>query len=50
LVTPNISLPVGFVFYQPDPELSAWDRREKARKKPKGPQAQRLSKPAPNPA
>ena len=24
LVTPKISLPVGFVFYQPAPELSAW--------------------------
>ena len=24
LVTPKISIPVGFVFYQPDPELSAW--------------------------
>jgi len=49
LVTPKISLPVGFVFYQPDPELSAWYRREKARKKHKGPKAQRLPKPAPNP-
>jgi hypothetical protein len=50
LVTPKISIPVGFVFYQPDPELSAWYRREKARKKHKGPKAQRLPKPAPNPA
>ena len=49
LVTPKISIPVGFVFYQPDPERSAWYRREKARKKQKGPQAQRLPKPAPNP-
>ncbi len=24
LVTPKISIPVGFVFYQPAPELSAW--------------------------
>ena len=24
LVTPTISIPVGFVFYQPAPELSAW--------------------------
>jgi hypothetical protein len=50
LVTPKISIPVGFVFYQPDPELSAWYRREKARKKHQGPKAQRLPKPAPNPA
>jgi hypothetical protein len=49
LVTPKISIPVGFVFYQPDPELSAWYRREKARKKHKGPKTQRLPKPAPNP-
>src|SRR5262249_53568406 len=35
LVTPKISIPVGFVFYQPDPELSAWYRREKALKKQK---------------
>ena len=32
LVTPKISIPVGFVFYQPDPELSAWYRQEKAHK------------------
>jgi DDE superfamily endonuclease len=49
LVTPKISIPVGFVFYQPAPELSAWYRWEKARKKHKGPKAQRLPKPAPNP-
>lgn len=41
LVTPKISIPVGFVFYQPDPELSAWYRREKALKKQKVPKAQR---------
>ena len=33
LVTPKISLPVGFVFYQPAPELSAWYKQEKALKK-----------------
>ena len=49
LVTPKLSIPVGFVFYQPDPELSAWYRQEKARKKPKGTKAQRQPKPAPNP-
>ena len=49
LVTPKISIPVGFVFYQPAPELSAWYRQEKARKKQKAPKAQRLPKPAPNP-
>ena len=49
LVTPKISIPVGFVFYQPAPELSAWYRQEKTRKKQKAPKAQRLPKPAPNP-
>ena len=33
LVTPKISIPVGFVFSQPAPELSAWDKQEKALKK-----------------
>jgi hypothetical protein len=49
VVTPKISIPVGFVFYQPDPELSAWYQREKALKKKKVPKAQRPPKPAPNP-
>ena len=49
LVTPKISIPVGFVFYQPDPVLSAWYRKEKALKKQKVPKAQRPPKPAPNP-
>jgi hypothetical protein len=49
LVTPTISIPVGFVFYQPDPEISAWYQREKALKKQKVPKAQRPPKPAPNP-
>ncbi len=49
LVTPKISIPVGFVFYQPDPELSVWYQREKALKKQKVPKAQRPPKPAPNP-
>jgi hypothetical protein len=49
LVTPKISIPVGFVFSQPDPELSAWYRREKALKKQKVPKAQRSPKPAPHP-
>ena len=33
LVTPKNSLPVGFVVYQPAPELSAWYKQEKALKK-----------------
>ena len=49
LVTPKISLPVGFVFYQPAPELSAWYKQEKALKKQGVPTKQRPPKPAPNP-
>ena len=49
LVTPKISIPVGFVFSQPDPELSVWYQREKALKKQKVPKAQRPPQPAPNP-
>jgi hypothetical protein len=33
LVTAKISIPVGFVFYQPAPELSAWYKQDKALKK-----------------
>jgi hypothetical protein len=49
LVTPKISIPVGFVFYQPAPELSAWYKKEKALKKQGVPKNQRPPKPAPNP-
>ena len=49
LVTPKISIPVGFVFYQPAPELSAWYKKEKTLKKQGIPKKQRPSKPAPNP-
>jgi hypothetical protein len=40
---------VGFVFYQPAPELSAWYKQEKALKKQRVPKKQRPPKPAPNP-
>src|SRR5256712_8682037 len=49
LVTPKISIPVGFVFYQPAPELSAWYKKEKTLKKQDIPPKQRTPKPAPNP-
>jgi len=49
LVTPKISIPVGFTFYQPAPELSAWYKQEKALKKQGIPKPQRLPKPPPNP-
>src|SRR5712664_3352229 len=49
LVTPKISIPVGFVFYQPAPELSAWYKKEKVLKKQGVAKKQRPSKPSPNP-
>jgi hypothetical protein len=50
LVTPKISLPVGFVFYRPAPELSAWYKQDKALKKQGVAKNQRPPKPASNPA
>jgi len=50
LVTPTITLPVGFAFYQPAPELSAWYKKEKALKKQGIAQPQRPPKPPANPA
>ena len=49
LVTPKISLPVGVVFYQPAPELSAWYKTDKSLKKQGVLPKQRPRKPAPNP-
>src|SRR5262249_61283752 len=49
LVTPKISIPVGFVFYQPAPELSAWYRRGKKVEKQKTPTTQRPTQPARTP-
>jgi hypothetical protein len=49
-VTPTISLPVGFAFYQPAPEFSAWYKKEKALKKQGVAKPQRPPKPPANPA
>ena len=49
LVTPEITLPVGFTFYQPDPQLSAWYKTEKALKKQGVAKNQRPAKPPVNP-
>ena len=49
VVTPAITLPVGFTFYQPAPELSAWDKKDKALKKQGVPAKQRPPQPPPNP-
>ena len=48
LVTPKISLPVGVVFSQPAPELSAWEKTDKRLKKHGVPPQQRPGQPAPN--
>src|SRR5215510_3492442 len=48
LGTPKISLPVGFGFYQPAPEPSAWYKQAKGLKKQGVPPKQRPPKPAPN--
>ena len=50
LVTPKISIPVGFTFYQPAPEFSAWYKKEKALKKQGVAKPQRPPKPPANPA
>jgi hypothetical protein len=47
-VTPQISLPVGFVFEQPAPELSAWYKQGKRRKQQGVPHPQRPPPPAPH--
>jgi hypothetical protein len=49
LVTPPITLPVGFAFYQPAPELSAWYKQDKVLKKQGVPTKQRPPKPPPHP-
>jgi hypothetical protein len=49
VVTPTLTFPVGFCFYQPAPELSAWDRKEKALKKHGVPSTERPPHPPPNP-
>ena len=49
VVTPVITLPVGFPFYQPAPELSAWYKKDKALKKHGVPAKPRPPQPPPNP-
>ena len=48
LVTPKITVPVGFKFYMPDPALTEWNKKEKARKKLRIPVQQRPPKPQKN--
>jgi DDE superfamily endonuclease len=49
LVTPTITIPMGFAFYPPAPELSAWYKEDKRRKQQGVPKQQRPPKPPPNP-
>jgi hypothetical protein len=49
LVTPTISIPLGFAFYQPAPELSAWYKQERRLKEQGGPTTQRPPKPPATP-
>ncbi len=48
LVTPKITIPVGFAFYMPDPALSAWYQEDKRLKKQAVPSVQRPRKPPQN--
>lgn len=49
VVTPLVTIPVAFVFYQPDPAYSQWSRQSKQLKKLGLPQTQRPPKPPKNP-
>jgi hypothetical protein len=48
-VTPKITIPVGFAFYMPAPELTAWYKQERRLKQRGIPPKQRPPKPPPNP-
>ena len=49
LITPKITIPVGFAFHTPDPALTAWRKEDKELRKKKTPKATRPSKPPRNP-
>src|SRR6266511_1177983 len=50
LVTPVVTIPVGFSFYMPDPALTAWKKADQALKTQGTPPKHRPPKPARNPA
>ena len=50
LVTPQITFPVGFAFYMPDPAWSAWNKEDKRLKKQGVPSRQRPPRPPKNEA
>lgn len=49
LITDKITIPVGFDFYSPDPNYSAWRKEDKKLRSTLIPKSQRPPKPAPNP-
>lgn len=50
LVTPKVTVPVGFRFHQPSPEWAAWRREDKRLKRLKTPKSERPAPPAPDEA
>jgi hypothetical protein len=49
LVTPKITIPLGFAFYMPAPELTAWYKQERTLKQQGIPRKRRPPKPPSNP-
>jgi hypothetical protein len=50
LITPKVTIPVGFVFYLPDPALTAWNQENKRLKQAGVPAKERPPKPPLNPS
>jgi hypothetical protein len=50
LVTPRVTLPVGFEFYMPDPAVTAWNKPDQVLKQQGVPAKDRPAKPLKNPA
>lgn len=48
LITPKVTIPVGFAFYMPDPALTAWKKEDKRLKQAGVPANERPPKPAQN--
>jgi hypothetical protein len=50
LVTPKVTVPVGFRFHRPDPERVQWQREDRRFRRAGQKKADRPAEPAPNPA
>lgn len=48
LITPIVTIPVGFSFYMPDPGITAWRKQEEELKKKRVPAKDRPARPAKN--